>query len=653
MIQKLLLPVIICILLYGFWISPDFKEISAWVSIFLFGMMFLGQWFKSFTGWTLENILQKCTNKTWKSLLFGFSAATLMQSSSLVSVLTISFLSAELITLIQGLWIIFGSNLGTTTWAWLIAAFGMKVNISAYAMPMLVFWVLFGFQKSKAWKWLGSILAWLGFLFLWIHYMKSWFESFQTSINLIEFAMTWYLWVLVFAGIGILATIVMQSSHATIILVIAALATWQITYENALALVIWANVWTTITAIIWSLTSNLNWKRLATADVMFKSTTGIIFILWMFWIADFVDYLATFIWIAADNYTLKLALFHTLFNLTGIIMIVPFIHKFKNLVTTILPEPIDKNKDKTELQYLHEATLEYPDAAIISLIKETKHLYRDVVEWVLDTFGLSYDEIISTERKKELIPKIQLKEAEYIDDFYNKHIKILYGKIIDFSTKAQSLHEDKYSDDFYKIKLMNREIIDVVKSVKHLHKNLNKYMNSPNTHIQNEYSRILWELLEMIHIIDKINSADKSSEKLLQLGRMEYYMMTNDVLSNGKIDHLIRENLVTMEMATSLMNDSKYKAEICKNLFEISTYICNQKISEDLENIDGDTEKTLNNWFNHTLWMSDKKREKALKKLRTRKNNLKQKLKKIEEVSDKATIQKDIKMIEFVLKKYK
>lgn len=105
----------------------------------------------------------------------------------------------------------------------------------------------------------------------------------------------------------------------------------------------------------------------------------------------------------------------------------------------------------------------------------------------------------------------------------------------------------------------------------------------------------------MIHIIDKINSADKSSEKLLQLGRMEYYMMTNDVLSNGKIDHLIRENLVTMEMATSLMNDSKYKAEICKNLFEISTYICNQKISEDLENIDGDTEKTLNNWFNHTL----------------------------------------------------
>lgn len=78
-------------------------------------------------------------------------------------------------------------------------------------------------------------------------------------------------------------------------------------------------------------------------------------------------------------------------------------------------------------------------------------------------------------------------------------------------------------------------------------------------------------------------------------------MMNNDVLSNGKIDHLIRENLVTMEMATSLMNDSKYKAEIFKNLFEISSYICNKKISEDLENIDGNKEKTLNNWFNHTL----------------------------------------------------
>jgi len=171
MFKKFFLPAIILILIYGFWVSPEFKEISAWVAIFLFGMMFLEQGFKAFTWGTLEKILQKSTNKTWKSLLFGFSSATIMQSSSLVSLLTISFLSAELITLVQWIWILFWANIGTTTWAWLIAAFGMKINLSVYAMPMLVFWILFFFQKTKIFKWLGSILAGLWFLFFRIFFL--------------------------------------------------------------------------------------------------------------------------------------------------------------------------------------------------------------------------------------------------------------------------------------------------------------------------------------------------------------------------------------------------------------------------------------------------------------------------------------------------
>lgn len=103
--------------------------------------------------------------------------------------------------------------------------------------------------------------------------MKTGFESFQDSINLIEYAMTGFVGILAFTGIGILATVVMQSSHATIILVIAALATGQVSYENALALVIGANIGTTITAVIGSLTSNISGKRLAMADVLFKVTT--------------------------------------------------------------------------------------------------------------------------------------------------------------------------------------------------------------------------------------------------------------------------------------------------------------------------------------------------------------------------------------------
>ena len=131
---------------WGLWVSPDFKTIAAGVAVFLLGMMAVENGFKAFTGGGLEKFLQKTTDTTSKSLLFGVFATTVMQSRSLVSVITISFISADLIALAQGIGIIFGSNIGTTTGAWLVAGFGLKVDIAAYAMPMLAFAVILQFQ---------------------------------------------------------------------------------------------------------------------------------------------------------------------------------------------------------------------------------------------------------------------------------------------------------------------------------------------------------------------------------------------------------------------------------------------------------------------------------------------------------------------------
>ncbi len=148
-LRKFFLPLILLVLAYGFWVSPNLKTIAAGIAIFLFGMLSLEEGFKAFTGGTLERLLRRTTSTTWKSVLFGIVSTTLMQSSSLVSVITISFLSAGLITLAAGIGIIFGANLGTTTGAWLIAGFGLKVNIAAYAMPLLAFGVILIFQSSR------------------------------------------------------------------------------------------------------------------------------------------------------------------------------------------------------------------------------------------------------------------------------------------------------------------------------------------------------------------------------------------------------------------------------------------------------------------------------------------------------------------------
>ena len=120
MMKRILLPVILLVLAYGFWVSPNFKTIAAGVAIFLFGMLSLEEGFQAFSGGTLERLLRRTTSSTAKSLFFGIISTTAMQSSSLVSVIAISFLSAGLLTLTAGIGIIFGANLGTTTGAWLI-----------------------------------------------------------------------------------------------------------------------------------------------------------------------------------------------------------------------------------------------------------------------------------------------------------------------------------------------------------------------------------------------------------------------------------------------------------------------------------------------------------------------------------------------------
>jgi len=151
--KKILLFFILLFLGYGFWQNSNFKQISAGVAIFLFGMLALEDGFQRLSGGMLERFLRASTNKLWKSFSFGLVVTSLMQTSSLVSVLTISFLSAGLIELSAGIGIVFGANIGTTATAWLLAGLGLKVKLSAYSMPMMVFGIK-SFWLGVGWYWI-------------------------------------------------------------------------------------------------------------------------------------------------------------------------------------------------------------------------------------------------------------------------------------------------------------------------------------------------------------------------------------------------------------------------------------------------------------------------------------------------------------------
>src|SRR6056297_3280762 len=293
-------------LVLAFWFSPDLQEVAAGVAIFLFGIFMLQDGFKLLSGGNLERLLGAATRSTPRALAFGLVSSTLVQSSSLVSVVTISFLSAGLISLVGGIGIVFGANLGTTTGAWIVAGLGLKVNIAAWAMPMIAVSALLVFQKAAVPRGIGYALAGIGFLFLGIHYMKIGFEAFRDHIDLARYALPGLAGLVVYTALGMLATVVMQSSHATMVLLLTALAAGQITYDNAIAVAIGANVGTTVTAMLGALGANHQGRRLALAHLVFNVATAAVALGFIAQLREAVDAISAAVGIAATDYTLKL-----------------------------------------------------------------------------------------------------------------------------------------------------------------------------------------------------------------------------------------------------------------------------------------------------------------------------------------------------------
>lgn len=567
MLRNILLPSIFISLGFGFWVSPDFKTISAGVAIFLFGMLSLESGFKVFTGGTLEKILSKATNNRWKSIGFGVVSTSVMQSSSLVSVITISFLSAGLIGLYQGIGIIFGANLGTTTGAWLIAGFGLKVNISAYAMPMLVFGTLLIFQSSKSLKGIGYILAGLGFLFLGIHYMKEGFEAFKDTLDLTQFSVGGLKGLLLYTLIGISATVVMQSSHATLVLTITALSSGQISYENALALAIGANVGTTITAIIGALSSNEQGKRLAAAHLIFNLVTGLVAIAFLSQILSLVNVISDFTGINAEDYTLKLAVFHTIFNLLGIIIMLPLMNMMVEYLERMFKP---QTQSRLKPRFLHESTIAYPDTATQAVRNETLHMWDNTIDIIAHGLRLPRSELLNEKSNLDkIVLDLPVKDSFDIDRYYELKIKSLYSEIIAYISRASFSWELEQSGEIHWLRKANQDMVDAIKDVKHMQKNLAKYTVSNNQVIKEQYNGLRIQIAQLVQSLESIRTAESSDIPSLMIDQLKLESNTQYTLHNKNINEMIRKRVITADMAISLMNDRAYVYNISRKLIDM------------------------------------------------------------------------------------
>ncbi len=252
----------------------DFLCLLGAVGLFLYGMKVMSEGLQKAAGDRLRNILSAMTRNRFAGLITGFLITALIQSSSASTVMVVSFVNAGLMSLGQSMAVIMGANVGTTFTAWIIALFGFKVNISAFVLPLIgIAVILLLMSKSKT-KSIGEFLIGFSFLFMGLDMISSYVPNLQENPEMFavlrNYASMGIPSILLFTLVGLVLTMVIQSSAATFAIVLIMCSKGWITFDLACALVLGSNIGTTITPILASLSGNVAAKRASMGHLLFN-----------------------------------------------------------------------------------------------------------------------------------------------------------------------------------------------------------------------------------------------------------------------------------------------------------------------------------------------------------------------------------------------
>jgi len=576
---KTFLPIVgLLMLSWSFWASDGWLELCAGLALFLFGMQCLEEGLRQLAGSKLEQLLTRSTATPLKGLMFGMSGTMLLQSSTLVSLLTIAFISTGLIKLAGGIAILFGANLGSTTGIWLLALAGQNVSLSPLALPLLVFGVLASFTGDKG-KAAGRIVLGIAFIFLGIDQIKTGFSSFG-GMDLSQYHAGGLAGQLMFVAIGLFATVVLQSSHATLMLTLTALATGQLDLGQALATAIGANVGTSVTtAFVGSLGGNRSGQRLALAHVLFNVTTAVLAIALLPPLTWLVQWLVTPLGLG-ENRLIQLALFHTLFNGMGVLLFWPWQAQLANLLLRVLPERVEPAVLITELaqvmpaeplthaRYLNERALDSADAAASAVAQELQHLARLSLEVICHATYLPVDQLRQQGRIDEALinakPDAQALDAERL---YQRHIKGVYSDLLTFMGRLELPLDESHQAFWLSCQVAALQLVDAVKDAKHLQKNLGHYLRTDDSAARQAYVELRRHLLESLREIRALNHSELPDELWRErLNWLDERAAKFDAEFRRRLFESIRNQKLDGLQSSSLMNDLGYASRIIQSL---------------------------------------------------------------------------------------
>lgn len=344
------------------------------LGLFLYGMKIMSEGLEKFAGDRLRNILAAMTKNRVMGVLTGISVTALIQSSSATTVMVISFVNAGLMTLTQAIGVIMGANVGTTVTAWIISAIGFKVNIAAFALPLLAIGIPLVFSGNSQRKSIGEFVFGFSFLFMGLSFLQESAENLQVgnavALMLAKVADGGFFTIILFVIVGALVTMLVQASAATmaITLMLFDMNIPGFGLEQAAALAMGQNIGTTITAFIASLTGNTQARRAALAH-MFFNVFGVIIVLFIFYpFCDAITWFVSNVLGTPNNDMFKLSAFHTAFNVFNTLILIWFVKQIEQFVCKVLPQK--EEKEEPRLRFITGGLLSTAELSIIQARNE-------------------------------------------------------------------------------------------------------------------------------------------------------------------------------------------------------------------------------------------------------------------------------------------
>lgn len=365
-------------------VEIDYWVLLAGLGIFLFGMLLLEESIREISGSAFKRLISRYTSNRWKALLTGTAATAILQSSSAVSLMVLAFVGAGIMSMTSGIGVIIGSNLGTTITSWIVATIGFKISIEALALPFLgiggLGLIFFG-NNTKATNF-SKLLVGFGFLFMGLDYMKRSMEAFAAGLDPSLF-LGYNL--LAYLLIGFVLTALVQSSSASMAIILSIVYSGLIDYTSACAMVIGTNMGTTITVMLGSINAGVDKKRVAYSHFIFNFLTGIIAMVLIKPLSKAINFNG---WADQDP-VMGLAAFHTGFNLMGATIFTPFLGVLTKVVYRIVPEKITKNT-----RYISKVTVNVPEAGLAALRRENRRLFKMSAYFQLKILGMRVSSLL-------------------------------------------------------------------------------------------------------------------------------------------------------------------------------------------------------------------------------------------------------------------